>query len=56
MDLVASDIALGIPDPRADAMHHADALRLVARRLGERLALRVLGNPTASDEGIGREP
>jgi hypothetical protein len=56
MDLVASDIVLGIPDPRADAMHHADALRLVARRLGERLALRVLGNPTASDEGIGREP
>jgi hypothetical protein len=56
MDLVASDLSLGVPNPGADAMHHADALRLVARRLGERLALRVLGNPTASDEGIEREP
>jgi hypothetical protein len=56
LDLVASDVALGVPDARADAMHHTDALRLVARRLGERLALRILGNPTASDEGIGREP
>jgi hypothetical protein len=56
MDLVGTDIALGVPDPRADAMHHTDALRLVAHRLGERLALRVLGNPTVSDEGIGREP
>ncbi len=56
MDLVASDVSMGVPDPKADAMHHSDALRLVARRLGERLALRVLGNPTASDEGIGREP
>jgi hypothetical protein len=56
MDLVGSDVSLGVPDPRADAMHHGDALRLVAHRLGERLALGVLGNPIASDEGIGREP
>jgi len=56
MDLVASDVTQGIPDPRADLLHHEDALRLVARRLGERLALRILGVPTASDEGMGREP
>jgi hypothetical protein len=56
MDLVASDFALGAPDPRSDALHHEDALRVVAHRLGERLALRILGVPTASDEGMGREP
>jgi hypothetical protein len=56
MDMVASDFALGVPDPRSDALHHEDALRLVAHRLGERLALRILGVPTASDEGMGREP
>jgi hypothetical protein len=56
MDLTASDVSIGVLDPRADAMHHSDALRLVARRLGERLVLRILGNPTASDEGIGRDP
>jgi hypothetical protein len=55
MDLVASEIAAGVADPRADAFHHADALRAVARRVGQRLALRVLGHPTASDESIGRE-
>jgi hypothetical protein len=56
MDLVASDVTQGLPDPRADLFHHEDALRLVARRLGERLALRILGVPTAGDEGMGREP
>lgn len=56
MDLVATDVALGVPDLRAAAMHHVDALRLVAHRLGERLALYILGNPTAIDEGIGRDP
>jgi hypothetical protein len=56
MDLVASDVTQGSPDPRADLLHHEDALRLVARRLGERLALRILGAPTVSDEGMGREP
>ncbi len=55
-DLVASDFAQGVPDPRSDAFHHEDALRNVAHRLGARLALRILGVPTASDEGIGREP
>jgi hypothetical protein len=53
MDLVASDVTQGTPDPRADLLHHEDALRLVARRLGERLALRILGVPAPNDEGMG---
>jgi hypothetical protein len=56
MDLVGSDVTLGAPDPRADFFHHEDALRAVAHRLGERLGLRVLGVPTVSDDGVGREP
>jgi hypothetical protein len=56
MDLVASAVTQGLPDPRTDLIHHEDALRGVARRLGERLALRILGVPLVSDEGQGREP
>jgi hypothetical protein len=56
MELVGSDVTLGVPDPRTDAFHHEDALRGVAHRLGERLALRILGIPTVTDEGAGREP
>jgi hypothetical protein len=55
-DLVASDVTLGVPDPRSDLLHHEDALRGVARRLGERIALRILGIPTVTDDGTGREP
>jgi hypothetical protein len=55
MDVVALDTQKGQLDPRADALHHSDALRAVARRVGRRLALRVLGFPVPSDEGIGRE-
>jgi hypothetical protein len=55
MDLVGADVSSTLPDPRADLFHHEDALRAVARRLGTRLASRVLGHPAASDEAIGRE-
>jgi hypothetical protein len=55
MDLVGADVSSTRPDPRADLFHHTDALRAVARRLGTRLASRVLGHPTSSDESIGRE-
>ncbi|WP_394838966.1 hypothetical protein LVJ94_18925 [Pendulispora rubella] len=34
----------------AEGMRHDDALRAVARRVGQRLALRVLGHPVARDE------
>ena len=55
MDAVTIDTRLGQLDPRADALHHDDALRAVARRVGRRLAMRLLGHPVAVDEGIGRE-
>jgi hypothetical protein len=50
IDLAASNVSSGVADPRGDLFLHADALRAVARRLGERLASRVLGLPAASDE------
>ena len=34
----------------AEALRHDDALRATARRLGQRLALRVLGHPVSSQE------
>ncbi|WP_394849459.1 hypothetical protein LZC95_18680 [Pendulispora brunnea] len=34
----------------AESMRHDDALRAAARRVGQRLALRVLGHPVARDE------
>ena len=56
MDAVTVDTRQGQLDPRADALHHQDTLRAVARRVGRRLALRVLGHPVAVDEGIGSGP
>ena len=35
----------------AEALGHDDALRATARRVGQRLALRVLGHSAAADEG-----
>jgi len=55
MDVGASDVAAGVPEVASDAFHHRDLLRDVGKRLGERLARHVLGQPMASDEGIGRE-
>jgi hypothetical protein len=52
---VGTDLNGTTPDPRADLFHHEDAVRSVARRLGTRLASRVLGHPTSSDEATGRE-
>lgn len=49
-DVRARDLVLPQPTGRADAFSHADAARAVARRVGHRLALRVLGHPIAADE------
>jgi hypothetical protein len=38
------------PDPRASFFHHADAARAAARRVGRKLAARLLGQPSASEE------
>jgi hypothetical protein len=43
------------PEPRADLFHHEDAVRAAARRVGHKLGQHILGMPTASDEGPGRE-
>lgn len=55
MDLVATDVKAQVADTRADVFHHADALRAVGRRVGQRLASRILGHPTVTDEAPGRE-
>ncbi len=55
-DLRASDLRAVDRDPggaanlRADALHDEDARSAVARRLGERMARRILGDPVAPDE------
>jgi hypothetical protein len=48
---VAADIAAE-PDLRADTLRRDDALRALARRLGETLAGRVLGLPSPLDERL----
>jgi hypothetical protein len=48
--LAVDETTSGVPDPRASAFHHADALRAAARRLGRALGTRVLGLPAASEE------
>jgi hypothetical protein len=40
----------GQPDPRADLFHIPEARRAAARRLGRKLAERLLGLPSASEE------
>ncbi len=55
-DLRASDVravdrdGTGAPSLRADALHDEDARSAVARRLGERMARRILGDPVAPGE------
>jgi hypothetical protein len=51
-DVVAVDVASGVADPRADTLHHADALRAAARRLGRALAQHLLGAPGPSEDGV----
>jgi hypothetical protein len=53
------DVALDAPlgsstDLRATAFHDADALRAAARRLGKKLALRVTGQPAATEDDADR--
>jgi len=51
-DVIAVDLAAGVGDPTAEALHHADALRASARRLGRMLAHRLLGAPGPSEDGV----
>ncbi|HZU81645.1 MAG TPA: hypothetical protein VE987_01955 [Polyangiaceae bacterium] len=49
-EVIAVDLAGGMPDPRAGELHYTDALRAAARRLGGKLARKVTGQPAASDD------
>jgi hypothetical protein len=51
VDQVASAAGF-VGNPTADSLHHADAVRAAARRLGRMLAARLLGAPGASEEGV----
>ncbi len=46
----------GMRDPRASAFHTADALRAAARRLGRKLARRLMGHPAASEDESDATP
>jgi hypothetical protein len=52
--VVAVDESAGAFDLRASGFHHADALRSAARRLGQKLARRLLGHPVASEDTMDR--
>jgi hypothetical protein len=49
-DMRAADLVAPELTARADALSHADALRAAARRIGARLARKVLGHPAPSNE------
>jgi hypothetical protein len=43
-------------DARTDLLQHDDAARAVARRLGRKLAARLLGHPAISEDALGGAP
>ena len=51
-DLRTVDVMQVESDARLEALRQGDASRAAARRLGERLARRVLGEPEAPDDGM----
>jgi hypothetical protein len=51
-DLRSVDVMAAEADARLEALRLDDASRAAARRLGERLARRVLGEPDAPDDGM----
>jgi hypothetical protein len=51
-DMRTADVQRAEADPRLEALRQDDAVRAAARRLGERLARRILGEPETGDEGM----
>jgi hypothetical protein len=51
-EVIAVDRIQGVLDPRGSAFHEADALRAAARRLGLKLASKLLGDAAASEEPV----
>jgi hypothetical protein len=52
--VAAIDESSGALDPRASGFHHADALRAAARRLGQKLARKLMGHPATSEDSMDR--
>jgi hypothetical protein len=53
-ELISVDETAGALDPRASGFHQADALRAAARRLGQKLARRLMGHPASSEDAVDR--
>lgn len=49
-EVITVDQTAGALDPRATAFHTRDALRAAARRLGYRLARKLMGHPAVDEE------
>ncbi len=49
-EVLAVDETGGVRNPAGDMFHHADGLRAAARRLGRKLADKVLGLPAATED------
>jgi hypothetical protein len=50
-DVRTLEVSSAASDARLESLRQADALRAAGRRLGERLARRILGEPDAPDDG-----
>ncbi|HXN31973.1 MAG TPA: hypothetical protein VN894_08930 [Polyangiaceae bacterium] len=48
-EVISVDETAGVADPRSSWFHQEDALRAAARRLGRKLARKVMGHPAAPD-------
>jgi hypothetical protein len=51
-EVISVDETAGALDPRASGLHRADALRAAARRLGHKLARKLMGRPATSEDAI----
>ena len=49
-EVITVDETGGVLDPRSSSFHQADALRAAARRLGYKLARRLMGHPAAGED------
>jgi hypothetical protein len=53
-EVATVDVMSGNLDARGSGFHRRDALRAAARRLGQKLARKLMGKPAASDEMVDR--
>jgi hypothetical protein len=49
-EVISVDERAGMLDPRASALHRGDSRSAAARRLGRKLARKLLGYPAASED------